>query len=344
VTLERTDRPPVAELPPSEPEPGERGRWSARLRRWPRRLALALLALVVALTLAALTFDLATNGHEQPAASLYRGPFVRVDGTSLAYRSWGHRGSPIVLLGGAAEPSWVWHDVGPLLSASGHRVFAVDLPPFGYSQRRGPYTMPRWLGLVRGFERRLHVVHPVLVGHSLGAGTAAAAALAHPGAVSGVVLLDGDALAFGGPGWLADLLVYPYYTALYRVVTGSDWIVGRVFRNAWGPDPPRSEHAALAQFERPFRVRGTEAGLKQLAAGGVPGLSLAQLARLRVPRAVIWGANDTVDSLSSGRTTATTLHTRLETIPRAGHLSMLAQPRTTAGLILRFIATLPRRR
>jgi hypothetical protein len=31
---------------------------------------------------------------------------------------------------------------------------------------------------------------------------------------------------------------------------------------------------------------------------------------------VIWGANDTVDSLASGRTTAAALHTRLQTIPR----------------------------
>jgi hypothetical protein len=51
-------------------------------------------------------------------------------------------------------------------------------------------------------------------------------------------------------------------------------------------------------------------------AGGLPGLTLTQLARLRVPRAVIWGANDTVDSLASGRTTAAALHTRLQTIPR----------------------------
>jgi pimeloyl-ACP methyl ester carboxylesterase len=84
-------------------------------------------------------------------------------------------------------------------------------------------------------------------------------------------------------------------------------------------------------------VQGTDAGLKQLAGGGIPGLTLDQLARLRVPRAVIWGADDTVDSVGSGRATAAALHTRLQTIPRAGHLSMLAQPRATARDILRFI-------
>src|SRR5581483_4427895 len=99
---------------------------------------------------------------------------------------WGRAGSPVVLLGGAAEPSWVWHEVGPLLARAGHRVFALDLPPFGYSQRVGPYTLTHWLQLLRGFERRLHLARPVLVGHSLGAGVAAAAGLAHPRDVAGV--------------------------------------------------------------------------------------------------------------------------------------------------------------
>jgi pimeloyl-ACP methyl ester carboxylesterase len=308
-------------------------------------LGLGPLGLVALITFAAVVFDLASNGREQPPSGLYRGPFVRVDRTTLAYRRWGKHGSPMVLLGGAAEPSWVWHDVGPLIARAGHRVFALDLPPFGYSQRRGPYTMNRWLQLVQGFEQRLHIVRPVLVGHSLGAGVAAAAGLEHPRRVAGVVLLDGDALAFGGNhAWLADLLVYPYYTAVYRLVTGSDWLVGPVLQNAWGPKAAPADQATLAQFARPFRVQGTDSALRQLIAGGIPGLTLRRLARLRVPRAVIWGAEDNVDSLASGRSTADALHTRLQIVPQAGHLSMLAAPRATAERIFRFIASTARGR
>jgi pimeloyl-ACP methyl ester carboxylesterase len=316
-----------------------------RLRTWSRRLGLALLVLLALITLAALVFDLATNGREEPASALYGGPFVRVDRTTLAYRRWGRHGSPVVLLGGAAEASWVWHDVGPLIAHAGHRVFALDLPPFGYSQRRGPYTMGHWLQLVRGFEQRLQIARPVLVGHSLGAGVAVAAGLAGPHQVAGVVLLDGDALAFGGDhAWLADLLVYPYYTAAYRLVTGSDWVVGRVLRSAWGPKHAPTAHATLAQFERPFRVQGTDSALKQLLAGGIPGVTLSELGGLQVPRAVIWGAEDTVDSLASGRSTAAALHTHLQAISRAGHLTMLAAPRLTARRILEFIATTAHRK
>ena len=307
-----------------------------RLRRWLRRIGLLLLGLLVAVTLTAIGYDLATAGDSRPARKLYAGPFVQVRDTLVAYRRWGRTGSPIVLIGGAAEPSWVWHAVGPLLAAQGHRVFAIDLPPFGYTQRNGPFTMAGWVALVRRFDRRLGIRRPLIVGHSLGAGVASAEALAHPGEVRGIVLLDGDALPVGhGIGWFSHLLVPPYYPALFRLVTGSDWIVSRVLASAWGHGHPHFGHRLLSVFERPFRVDGTAGALKKLAGGGVPGLSLESLHELRVPRAVVWGAHDDVDSLASGRETARALRVRIVLVPNAGHLSMLANPRGVAAAIER---------
>ena len=61
-------------------------------------------------------------------------------------------------------------------------------------------------------------------------------------AAGGIVLLDGDALpGGGGPGWATHLLQPPWFTSVYRVVTGSDWIFRRTLRDAWGP------HAAPAR-------------------------------------------------------------------------------------------------
>ncbi|HZT15690.1 MAG TPA: alpha/beta hydrolase [Gaiellaceae bacterium] len=310
------------------------------MRRWSRRVGIAFVSLLAALTLAAIAFDLATNGESRPATALYHGPFVRVGRTLVAYRRWGRVGSPIVLLAGAAEPTWVWHTVAPLLAARGHRVYALDLPPFGYTQRHGPYTMAGWLTLVEGFERRLAIRRPLLVGHSLGAGVAAAEALARPHSVGGIVLLDGDALPFGGGhGWLTDLLVYPFYPALFRLATGSDWLVSHVLAGAWGRLRPHFTHTLLSVFERPFRVQGTADGLKQLVRNGIPGVTRAQLGRLTVPRAVVWGSQDDVDSRSGGEATAEALHVPLTLIPNAGHLSMLANPPAVAAAIETQIAT-----
>jgi pimeloyl-ACP methyl ester carboxylesterase len=296
-------------------------------------VAKVLVAVVVALTIASFAYDLATNGRYKAPQQLYAGPFVRVDGTLLAYRRWGRTGTPILLLGGAAEPSWVWHEVGPLLGQD-HRVFALDVPPFGFSQRRGPYTLSHWVQLVAGFEQRLRLERPLVVGHSLGAGLAVVDALDHPGATRGIVLLDGDAFPVGGPGWFAHLLLPPWYTSVYRIATGSDWIVRRVLRGAW----PHADatHAVLEEFEAPFRVAGTDAAFKSMVGNGIQGATRAELERVRTRRIVIWGAEDSVDSVSAGRKTASILHARFVLVPNAGHLSMLGNPRAVAVAIERF--------
>jgi pimeloyl-ACP methyl ester carboxylesterase len=287
------------------------------MRRVLRVAGAVVAGLFVALTLAALAVDLSPVGAARPATKLYRGPFVRVGATLVAYRSWGRRGSPMVLLGGAAEPSWVWHRVGPLLASGGHRVFALDLPPFGYTERNVPPTMAGWLSLLHGFEHRLGIMRPELVGHSLGAGIAVEESIERPGSVGRVVLLDGDALALGGHGgWAAHLLVYPWYDATFRLLTGWDWLVGRILRNAWGPGAPSFPHSTLVQFERPFRVTGTAGELRALVAHGIPGVRMSD------------------DSVASGRRTAPALGVPLHLVQGAGHLSMLARPGEVARLIL----------
>lgn len=305
------------------------------MRRRLRRLGIGLLAFVVAVTLASLAYNLATRNRDRPLAQLWHGPMIVVDDTRLAYRHWGAGGSPIVLLGGFVEPTWVWHAVGPLL-ARRHRVFAVDLPPFGFSQRRGPYTLAHWAELVRGFDAHLGLRRPLVVGHSLGAAVAVAVA---PSA-SGIVLLDGDALPVGTGSSLSALLVPPWYTSVYRILTGSDWVVRRVLRSAWGPHPPPFGRTILDAFETPFRVQGTAAAFRSLAGGGIQGVDDATLRAVRTPRLVLWGADDSVDSPAAGRRTAALLRTRFVAIGGVGHLSMLAAPRAVATAIDEFAARL----
>ncbi len=300
-----------------------------RLKRWLRRIGAGLLALVVLLTLASAAYNAVTPGGVA-AAKLYAGPYVEVDGTLLAYRRWGTRGTPIVLVGGFIEPSWVWHEVGPLLART-HRVYAVDLPPFGFSERRGPFTLAHWTKLVEAFDARLGIHRPVVVGHSLGAAVAVSLATQAPHDVSGIVLLDGDALpGSGGPGVLSHLLVPPWFTSIYRIATGWDWLFRRALRGAWGKTPAPFTNGFIDQWERPFRVAGTASAFVSMLGHGIQGVSPATIARVKVPRLVVWGADDTVDSVSAGRRTAALMLARFLLAPDAGHLSMLARPAVVA--------------
>jgi pimeloyl-ACP methyl ester carboxylesterase len=304
------------------------------VKRWLRRIGIALAALLLAVTAASLLYNAVTAGRDVAAAKLYAGPYAHVDGTRLAYRRWGTHGTPIVLVGGFIEPSWVWHDVGPLLGRT-HRVYALDLPPFGYSQRRGPFTLARWTQLVMDFDRSLGIRAPVIVGHSLGAAVAVSVATQSPRAVSGIVLLDGDALPVGGgAAWLSHLLVPPWFTSLYRIATGSDWIFRRGLRSAWG-SPHSFSDAFVDAWQRPFRVSGTASAFVSMLGNGIQGVSTATLGRVHVPALVAWGSKDTVDSVSAGRRTAAIMHAPFDLIPGAGHLSMLVRPALVARAVER---------
>ncbi|MHB8059482.1 MAG: alpha/beta fold hydrolase [Gaiellaceae bacterium] len=310
-------------------------------RRWLRWTVRVLVALFVLGTLFSLVYNLATNGDQKPASALYPGPYVGIDGRQVAYRELGTQGSPIIFLGGFAEPSWVWKPVMRRLALN-HRVYALDLPPFGYSERKGPYSLSGWTRLVRDFAAHFGLRRPLVVGHSLGAAVAVNVGLQAPANTSGVILLDGDALPVGGPHWLANLFVNPYYTTLFRLVTHSDWLVHKVLVQAYGPDRQPITSAQVDEFERAFRVDGTEKGFHDLFRGGVQGLTLADLGRLRVPRIVVWGRRDTVDDLKAGRTSAQALGVKPIVIPRAGHLSMLDEPAAVAQAIGSFAARIER--
>ncbi|MGZ4383176.1 MAG: alpha/beta fold hydrolase [Gaiellaceae bacterium] len=304
-------------------------------RRWLRWTARAILLLIALMTLFSFSYNLATDGAERPARTLYPGPYLHVDGRSIAYRSFGSRGTPIVLLGGFVEASWVWVPVGRLL-ARNHRVFALDLPPFGYSQRKGPYTLVAWARLVGDFVARLGLRRPLVVGHSLGAAVAVELGLERPRAIGGVVLLDGDALPIGGPRWFARFLIDPFYTTLFRLLTRSGWVVRQALARAYGPHPPAVSSAQVKAWQRPFLVEGTASAFHAMLGQGIQGVPAARLGRLRVPRLVVWGEHDSVDPLSAGRQAARTLRTRIDVVRSAGHLSMLERPGAVARTLASF--------
>jgi pimeloyl-ACP methyl ester carboxylesterase len=293
-----------------------------------KRILLALVALLVVLTLASVAYNLATSDPNVPVAKLWHGPFA--GGT--AYQRWGTRGTPVILLGGFLEPSFVWDGVGPLL-ARDHRVYALDLDGFGYTVRKGPYTLAHWADQVQAFERRLGLSRPIVVGHSLGA--AVAVELAHRGAASKAVLLDGDAVAAGGPpSFVRDLLVHtPFFTTLYRVVTNADWVVRRILKNAYGPLHPALGASLVHRWTDQFRAKDARQALQGIAKAGIAGFSRSALGAMHVKALVLWGAKDSVDSVSAGRETARQLHARFVLLPGAGHLSMTERPDLIARAI-----------
>jgi pimeloyl-ACP methyl ester carboxylesterase len=296
-----------------------------RIVRW---ILVTLLGLVVALTLASVIYNAATADASVPVSKLWHGKTS--DGT--AYRQWGTTGTPIVLIGGFLEPSFVWDKVGPLL-ARGHRVYALDLDGFGYTVRRGPWTLAHWGDQVQAFCAALGLTKPIVVGHSLGA--AVAAELARRGIASKIVLVDGDALRSGGPPrWLTKALVKsPFFTTIYRFLLRAPWAVKRILANAYGPVHPAITSADIRRWTNPFRAKDARRAIEGIAQNSIAGLTRHDLRALHVPALVVWGAKDDVDPVASGRQSARDLHAPFVLVPGAGHLSMLAAAKAVATAI-----------
>jgi len=305
--------------------------------KWFLRIAIGVVVLaaglLAVLLVASSLFNLATNGESKPVEDLWHGRFVEADGLLTAYREWGSHGTPIVLIGGFVEPSFVWDEVGPLLAREGHRVYALDLDGFGYTQRRGPWTLTEWGEQVGGFMHALGIEHPVVVGHSLGA--AVAVELVRRGLATRIVLVDGDALSAGGaPGFIRDALSHtPLITSALRLATRWDWPVREILANAYGPSHPPLDHAVVEQWTNQFRADGAEHAISRLARHGIPGLTRAQLRNVRAEATVVWGDKDSVDSETAGRHTAADLHARFVLVRGAGHLVILTNPSAVARAI-----------
>jgi pimeloyl-ACP methyl ester carboxylesterase len=306
----------------------------ARRRKWVRRLLATVLALTGAATLFSVGYNAATAGRAGEPAGLR---FVPADGIRTRYREWGSGGAPVVLVHGAAESADTWSRVADRLAVH-RRVYALDLTGWGYSARRGPYDADHEAAQLLGFLDSLHLAHATLVGHSTGAAVVAAAALRAPGRVDGLVLLDGDALDTGagaGAGGLRRVLPNPYRTTLLRLAVRSDRVIRAIYGAQCGPACPRLDRAGVDQWRRPLQVAGAESGLWHMdGIVGLPAARVAALAKVAVPKRVVFGADDDVFSRSSPYETARRIGAPAPTIiPGARHLTLVSHPDQVAAAI-----------
>ncbi|HYY12087.1 MAG TPA: alpha/beta hydrolase [Kineosporiaceae bacterium] len=315
--------------PQASPAPPRR-----RTSRWRRVLRRAVVVVVgswLAGTLLAVVYVLTTGGSlGRPAL----GPShhdVRTGDLVTHYEQWGTSGPPVVLVHGFLESSSVWDLAGPMLAARGYRVYALDVRGFGYTERRGPYTLDSDTDQLRAFLGALHLTPadravPLLVGHSSGAAIVTDLALRDPGAARRIVLMDGDGTPYGaGPAFVHALVVDPYATALVRLFTRHPALAASaVYGRACGPGCPPFDADA---WTRPFRVDGAEPALVDILGQPLIGLTYAQEEQVHVPATIVYGTEDPQMSADDATATARRLRTAdVVPLPGAAHLGMLSHP------------------
>ncbi|WP_342456428.1 alpha/beta hydrolase [Streptomyces coeruleorubidus] len=116
---------------------------------------------------------------------------VRANGITLAYRVWGPKDAPpVVLLHARGADGADWAEIAPALAAGPRRVYAPDLRGHGRSDWPGEYAYEAMRDDVLAFLAALGIARADVVGHSLGGAVACLLAQHSPRLVRGLVLED----------------------------------------------------------------------------------------------------------------------------------------------------------
>jgi len=270
-----------------------------------------------------------------PTTTLPPPRFRTASGLRIRYVDSGGTKSPTLLLTCpwpesvyAFEPMW-----GRL--AEHARLFAIDLPGFGASERRDALLSPRSMG---AFLAELIVEadlgRPYIVAPDVGTSAALFAAAAHPERFSGVIVGTGGAaipLVLGEPlrSWVLDPDLERYRAMDPRAIVDAaiDTIAGGV------PDHVRADYRtcyAGDRFVESMRyVRRYPEQLPVLA---------ELLPRITTPVTIINGRDDRVVPVANAEFLDQRLPNSRVEIINAGHFLWEEAPRQYASIVIRAIA------
>jgi pimeloyl-ACP methyl ester carboxylesterase len=318
------------------------------------RLLLKILGWLLVLTIVIVVgFRLAAMMREERTASAENGPgvrFVEVAGLDFHFREWGPiDGPPLLLVPGTMAWSETYRDIAAPLGEQGFRVIALDLPPFGYSDRpaSGDYSRKAQAARILGFADAMKLDRFVLGVHSYGGGAAMEAAFTAPGRIEAMVLLD-VALGLGarnsGPP-LAPILTIPMLRDAVVSLTFSNPLTTGFGLRDFIHDDSVVTPERIEIYTRPLAMKGTTPAIGDWLMTGLFGDESASLAADRAnyrafdrPVLVIWGAEDTVTPPAQGEEIAALLpNSELAMLPGVNHIPQVEDPQEVVRLIGEFL-------
>lgn len=341
----------------SEPKP--RG-WRVVLV-WAGRglFTIFLLALVTLVVFRILTFTRERQTAEQAAPA--SGRFVAAGDIRVYIQEDGPpSGLPVVLIHGFGAWSETWKKTTSVLAAHGFHSIAVDVPPFGFSEKvtNGAFSRQAQAKRIIKVLDALQLKQVVLVGHSVGARPTVEVALLAPDRIQGLVLVDG-AFGFGNDSQFEPnhptLLVRAFFALppLRNAVlsaTATNPLMTRKLLSTFVADPTILTPALLSVYQKPFAVQDSTNRLgdwlKVLSVDEDTSLSgtLSNFSRLAMPTLLIWGDKDTITPLWQGEKLNRIIsNSSLNVLKGLGHIPQIEDSVQFNNSLLPFLEQVSRR-
>lgn len=265
-------------------------------------------------------------------------------------------GETLVFIHGTGAWGEIFRETMTPLNEAGYRTVAVDLPPFGFSDRPSSsnYNRDEQAKRIVGVIDALGSNGVTLVGHSFGGGPTVEAALLAPDKINRLILLDVGNVV--GPLPFEDRPTGPGIVGRIAGITPlRNWVLASAVTNPrmsktllesliHNKAAATDERVEMLQRPTPIKNSTHDLGIWLRANFLLPQPKMltndpANYAALDMPVLIIWGEEDTLTPLDQGEYVQSVISgSQLQTMADVGHIPQVEAPEELADLLLAFLA------
>jgi pimeloyl-ACP methyl ester carboxylesterase len=250
-------------------------------------------------------------------------------------------GALVILIHGTAAWSELWRETIDHLANENFRVVAIDLPPFGFSDRPSDrnYTRAAHADRIAALIDALGRGPVFLVGHSFGAGPTVETVMKFPDKVRGLVLVDG-ALGISDPSGpqppsalITMLLATPIIrNPLVASIVTNPWMTQTLVRGmVYRREAVTEQRVAILQRPMTLSDSTSDLGnwLRYFVSADAAAWSMdrSRYKAIKTKTVLIWGGQDTLTPLLQGRDIQGLISgARLTVLRDLGHIPQIEDP------------------
>jgi pimeloyl-ACP methyl ester carboxylesterase len=271
----------------------------------------------------------ASRSSSVPAVEETR--YLRCPEGRIGYDAAG-AGSLVVLVPGMGDLRAGYRFLAPALRAAGYRVACTDLRGHGDSDTTfTSYGDEETAGDVIALIGELGGP-AVVVGNSMGAGSAVLAAAQRPGLVCGLVLV-GPFVRNGKTSMMQRLLLRVAMAPLWAAISWKSYLP-KLYAGRRPADFGEYRDQVIASLRRPGHAKAFSATMRTSH-----DLAEARLADVTAPALVVMGEQDPdfPDPRAEADWIARALRAQVVMVPEAGHYPQSQRPDITTGAVRRFL-------
>ncbi|WP_212976381.1 alpha/beta fold hydrolase [Bacillus sp. J14TS2] len=249
---------------------------------------------------------------------------THINGIDLYYESYYHQLKPklptILLLHGFLSSTFSFRKLAPLLAQDFH-VVVVDFPPFGKSGRSSSfhYSYQNIAYTLWCLVDQLQDSPFIGVGHSMGGQLILNMMYQRPNCIQkGIFLCSSGYLSRLKPPYTY-FSYFPFFEKVIKHQLGKTGVLGNLHHVVY--DQNMIDEEMIRGYSEPFEDDMMFRAFKKMIRHWEGDLSTDILKTIQAPSLLIWGENDRVVPLQTGKRLAQDLpHSQLISLPQTGHL------------------------